>query len=108
MSAPLPEGVSHLLAADDALIPGRWGVHMTLCGQQVRAPSATAAEDPSATAAEDDCYPSFRYCSECVAQAAQDDASEPRGYFVGECGHRVPGGPAFYVGPCGECDPGAT
>ncbi len=26
---------------------------------------------------------------------AQDDASEPRGYFVGECGHRVPGGPAY-------------
>ncbi len=72
MSAPLPEGVSHLLVADDVLIPGRWGVHITLCGQQVRAPSAAAAEDPSATAAEDDrYYPSLRYCSECAAQAAR-------------------------------------
>lgn len=42
------------------------------------------------------------------AQAAQDDDSEPQGYFVGECGHRVPGGPAYYVGgPYGECGPEA-
>lgn len=40
------------------------------------------------------------------AQAAQDDDSEPQGYFVGECGHRVPGGPAYYVGgPCRDCGP---
>jgi hypothetical protein len=28
----LPAGVSHLLAANDALIEGRFGVHITLCG----------------------------------------------------------------------------
>lgn len=63
--------VSHLLVADDALMPGRWGVHITLCGEQVRTPSAAAEED--------DCYPNFRYCSECAAQAARwqaDRASE--------------------------------
>ncbi len=39
------------------------------------------------------------------AQAAQDDDNEPAGYFVGECGHRVPLiGPVWYVGPCGDCD----
>jgi hypothetical protein len=43
------------------------------------------------------------------AQAAQDDDSEPQSYFVGECGHRVPGGPAYYVGgPYGDADPKRT
>jgi hypothetical protein len=42
------------------------------------------------------------------AQAAQDDDSEPSGYFISECGHRVPGGPAWYVGSCKNCDADAT
>ncbi len=41
-------------------------------------------------------------------QAAQDDDNEPRGYWVGECGHRVYGGPVWRVGPCGDCDTDAT
>lgn len=31
-----------------------------------------------------------------------------RGYYVGECGHRVPGGPAWYVGRCCDDDPTIT
>ncbi|MGH3838953.1 MAG: hypothetical protein ACRDSF_25145 [Pseudonocardiaceae bacterium] len=57
----LPAGVSHLLAADDALIPGRWGAHVTLCGLQVRA---------SGAAAEDECFPD-RYCPECAVEAGR-------------------------------------
>lgn len=189
-------GVSHLLAADDALIPGRWGVHITLCGQQVRGPNVEH-DDPLD-------LPDFRYCPQCVAeaarwnaeagradhasadarvteldetcpacrsgqtirqtsrtprvqawacdrcdtsyaisvvnprpfldriaaavaersiadqvltlapdpsaQAAQGDDSEPTGYYVAECGHRVPGGPIFRfrAGPCEDCDPSTT
>ncbi|MGH3777293.1 MAG: hypothetical protein ACRDRR_16455 [Pseudonocardiaceae bacterium] len=59
--APLPAGVSHLLAADDALIPGRWGEHITLCGLQVRRPGANAAEE--------ECE--VRYCPACVAEASR-------------------------------------
>ncbi|MGH3887922.1 MAG: hypothetical protein ACRDSZ_15400 [Pseudonocardiaceae bacterium] len=58
----LPAGVSHLLAADDALIPGRWGAHITLCGLQVRRPGANVAE------AEDN---PVRYCPACVAEAGR-------------------------------------
>lgn len=32
VDAPLPAGASHLLAANDALIPGRWGLHVTRDG----------------------------------------------------------------------------
>ncbi|MGH3565358.1 MAG: hypothetical protein ACRDRH_04885 [Pseudonocardia sp.] len=43
------------------------------------------------------------------AQAAQDDDSQPAGYFIGECGHRMPPvGTAWYVGPCDDCGPSAT
>lgn len=43
------------------------------------------------------------------AQAAQDDDSQPAGYFIGECGHQVPPvGTAWYVGPCNDCGPSAT
>lgn len=50
------------------LIPGRWDVHLTLCGLEVRGPSATAAEH--------ECYPSYdcdvvRYCPECAREAAR-------------------------------------
>lgn len=151
MSAPRHRRVSHLLTADDALIPGRWGAHITVCGTEIRGPSAPAVEY--------DCCPScdcdvVRYCPECVreaarwsaevddpriwsrrppahamtsvtqaacqppvpsaaplavvpepsAQTAQDEDSQPQGYYVGRCGHQVPGGPAFYVGPCRDCN----
>lgn len=56
-------GFSHLLAADDALAPGRWGVHVTLCGQQVRGPNPGATEDGD------------RYCPECVSEAVRWSAS---------------------------------
>ncbi len=58
----LPVGVSHLLVADDALIPGRWGVHITVCGQEIRRPSAE----------HDDTDPKF--CPECVREAARYSA----------------------------------
>ncbi|MGH3886575.1 MAG: hypothetical protein ACRDSZ_08380 [Pseudonocardiaceae bacterium] len=42
-------------------------------------------------------------------QAAQDDSSQPQGYYVGECGHRVPLiGPVGHIGPGGDCDPSTT
>jgi hypothetical protein len=70
VSAPRPAGVSHLLAADEALRPGHWGTHIPVCGLEVRAPSAIAVEH--------ECYPScdcaVRYCSECVREAARWNA----------------------------------
>ncbi len=70
--AALPAGMSHLLAADDALIPGRWGAHITLCGLAVRRPGVNATEDD---------YPD-RYCPACVAEA---------GRWVAEPGDRAGG-----------------
>jgi hypothetical protein len=65
-------GVSHLLAADDALLPGRWGAHIALCGQEIRGPSGHADED--------DCCPEFdcdevgHYCAACVREAVRFSA----------------------------------
>jgi hypothetical protein len=70
--APLSAGVSHLLAADDALMPGRWGAHITLCGREVRGPNGNPAEH------EWGCDPRFdcsRYCPECVAEACRFSAA---------------------------------
>lgn len=34
---------------------------------------------------------------------------EPRGFYIGRCGHRVAWiGPALYVGPREECEPSTT
>lgn len=71
--APLPAGVSHLLAANDALIPGRWGAHSTLCGVEVRRPDATAAEHDCDLGC--DCV---RYCTECVREAVRFSADSDR------------------------------
>ncbi|MGH3822641.1 MAG: hypothetical protein ACRDRA_07340 [Pseudonocardiaceae bacterium] len=55
-----------------------------------------------------------RCCTACGGQPdsqqedAQDDGCQPWGYYVGECGHPVFGGPAWHVGPCDDCDPSAT
>jgi uncharacterized protein (DUF934 family) len=43
VSALLPEGVSHLLIADDALIPSRWGAHVTLCGEEAAVSCSTVS-----------------------------------------------------------------
>lgn len=59
----LPSGVSHLLVADDVLIPGRWGSHITLCGQEVRRPNVEH-DDPLD-------WPCCRYCPECVREASR-------------------------------------
>jgi hypothetical protein len=64
---PLPAGVSHLLAANDALIPGRFGAHATLCGLEIRRPNATIRE-------EHECQMScdcVRFCPECAKEAAR-------------------------------------
>ncbi len=71
---PLPAGVSHLLAADDALMPGRWGAHTTLCGREVRRPNATAAEHDDDDDHDHLRFDSFHYCPECVAEACRFSA----------------------------------
>ncbi|MGH3566677.1 MAG: hypothetical protein ACRDRH_11720 [Pseudonocardia sp.] len=59
----LPAGVSHLLVADEALCPGRWGSsHVTVCGEEIPTPGATAA-DPTV----DD----PKYCPQCVRAAVR-------------------------------------
>jgi hypothetical protein len=74
VDAPLPAGVSHLLVANDALIPGRWGVHVALCGARRRAPEPTALEHECADASCD----CVHYCPDCVQEAARWSA-EPVG-----------------------------
>lgn len=67
-----PAWVSHLLAADDVLIPGRWGVYITLCGAELRSPGAAAmAQDEDSECSPED----VRHCPEC-AQEAHRWASE--------------------------------
>lgn len=63
----LPAGVSHLLVADDALIPGRFGVHITLCGKQMRRPNVTADEHECADLSCD----CVHYCPACVREATR-------------------------------------
>lgn len=62
----LPARVSHLLAADDVLSPGRWGAHIAVCGAELRFPSATAVpqDEDSKWSPEN-----VRYCPECVQEA---------------------------------------
>lgn len=85
-----PAGVSHLLAADDALSPGRWGAHITLCGAELRSPSATAmAHDEDSEWSPE----GVRCCPECVREAqrwvSEDSAGEEGGrpppYSLGRC-----------------------
>jgi hypothetical protein len=112
----LPEGASHLLAADDDVVSTYRG-YVAVGGAVVVA----SGLPPS-------CYPEVgpgrdaRYCPERVeaarfsaeagdpsARAAQDGDSQPHGYFVGGCGHRVPlVGATWHVGPCDDCDPSTT
>jgi hypothetical protein len=54
-AAELPQGMSHLLVASDALSAGHWeGSQVTVCGAVIEA--APAVEDP-------------RYCPACVRAA---------------------------------------
>lgn len=69
MSAPRPVSVFHLLVADEALRPGRWGVHLAVCGLEVRSPNATVVEHECGLSC--DCV---RYCPECVREAARWNA----------------------------------
>jgi hypothetical protein len=63
---PLPAGVSHLLVANDALIRGRWGVHSTLCGREVRGPGAAREEHECQMSC--DCV---RFCPDCAKEAVR-------------------------------------
>ena len=59
-------GVSHLLAADDVLSPGRWGAYIAVCGAELRSPSAIALlEDEDSEGSPEN----VRYCPECVREA---------------------------------------
>ena len=63
----LPVGVSHLLAADEVLNPGWGSIHVTLCGEDVRAGAAGATAVGHCPGCE--CEP--RFCPECVREACQ-------------------------------------
>ncbi|MGH3889665.1 MAG: hypothetical protein ACRDSZ_24395 [Pseudonocardiaceae bacterium] len=86
-----PVGVSHLLAADDALSPGRWGAHITLCGVELRPPSVTAvAQDEDSEWSPE----GVRYCPECVQEAhrwvseaspAGEEGGHPPSCSTGRC-----------------------
>lgn len=115
LDAPLV-GVTHLLAADDALDEQfQYGVYTAVCGQLVPASDLPSWECP------EDCGCDLAvYCPQCVCRVAESSAEtqlapgapETDGrwnYSIGECGHRVPaesgvGGLFFRVGPCRECD----
>lgn len=112
----LPGGVTHLLAADDALEEQfQCGVYVTVCGQLVAMSDLPSWECPEGC----ECDLAL-YCPQCVSQAAESIAKAQPGpgtqqgdsrqnYDIGQCGHRVPaesgaGGVLFRVGPCHECD----
>lgn len=63
----LPAGVSHLLAADEVLNPGWGNVHVTLCGEDVRAGAAGTTAVGHCPGCE--CEP--RFCPDCVREACQ-------------------------------------
>jgi hypothetical protein len=111
-----PVGVTHLLAADDALDEQfQRGVYTAVCGQLGRASDLPSWDRP------EDCGCNLAvYCPQCVHRAVESSAeAQPapgapeddgrRNYYIGECGHRVPaesgvGGLLFRVGPCRKCD----
>lgn len=63
----LPGGISHLLVADEALIVGRWGSYIAVCGAEVRPAGVTAAETADDPERADD----PEYCLECVRAAVR-------------------------------------
>lgn len=69
MTAPVM--FSHLLHADDALAPGRWGDHVTLCGLELQGPSVTTVDGEIRDVEWmlDDDTPDFRTCQSCVQAA---------------------------------------
>ena len=112
----LPVGVTHLLAADDALDEQfQCRVYAAVCGQLVSRSDLPSWECPQ------DCECDLAvYCPQCVSQAAESSAlAQPgpdtqqddsrKSYYLGECGHQVPAesgvsGLFFRVGPCSECE----
>lgn len=69
----LPEGVSHLLAADDELAEGgRTGTHVAVCGAPVR-----VAHLPSLTCNPEYEWNSPLYCPACVRAAGRWSAPLP-------------------------------
>jgi hypothetical protein len=110
-------GVTHLVAADDALDEQfQCGVYAAVCGRLVPKSDLPSGECPEGC----ECDLAF-YCPECVNQATESSAdARPRpggqdddgreSYYIGECGHRVPvesevGGLLFRGRePCRECD----
>ncbi len=128
-----PEGGIHLLLADDTVSAGHRGRRsLPLCNQLVPLVSehclpecdrehflcpqcvseATIwSADPDDRQAARQIPPDggSRSAAGVPAPGVQDDEGEVAGYFIGECGHPAPlVGPVWRVGPCGECDPGAT
>lgn len=113
---PLPVGVTHLLAADDALDEQfQCGVYTAVCGQLVPVSDLPSWECP------EDCGCDLAvYCRQCVRRAAESSAeAQPtpgapeddgrQNYYICDCGHEVPaesgvGGLLFRVGLCRECD----
>jgi hypothetical protein len=115
LDAP-PGGVTHLLAADDALDEQfQCGVYTAVCGQLV-----PASDLPSWECPEDCTCDLALYCPQCVRRAIESSAKDHhapdapvddgrQNHYVGECGDRVPAesevdGPLFRVEPCRECD----
>jgi hypothetical protein len=63
----LSAGVTHLLAADEALNPGWGSSRITLCGEEVRAGDASLTSVTHCPSCE--CVP--RFCPERVQEASQ-------------------------------------
>lgn len=111
----LPVGVTHLLAADDALDEQfQCGVYAAVCGRLVPRSDLPSWECPEGC----ECDLAL-YCPECVSRATESSAEARTGpgtqedddresYYIGACGHQMPAesgvsGLLFYVGPCREC-----
>ncbi|MBV9013595.1 MAG: hypothetical protein JO272_16410 [Pseudonocardiales bacterium] len=76
MSAPLPDGVFHLLTADN-LVRQTYGIHITICGEDI-----STSDLPLSCYDEnsDDFGRDPAYCPECVREAARFTAEpeQPR------------------------------
>ncbi|MGH3830280.1 MAG: hypothetical protein ACRDRS_07470 [Pseudonocardiaceae bacterium] len=70
----LPEGVFHLLIADDDLVHRACRMRVTVCGELVQ-PSSLP---PSCFNEEGEGYRDPRYCPECVSEALRWSAEATR------------------------------
>ncbi|MBV9013637.1 MAG: hypothetical protein JO272_16625 [Pseudonocardiales bacterium] len=70
MSEPLPDGVFHLLTADN-LVRQNHGIHITVCGEDI----PTSDLPPSCYDENSDNFDhNPAYCPECVREAARWNA----------------------------------